>query len=138
MQKQVRTMDRSNSSTRSGHRSFVSGCASNAIRANLPAGPGLGRSVRRENRARARHLALDESQWPERTVVAEDSLAAAQDEWVDHQPELIDEVVLDQRLYQLGAPDHLQIRVVLLLQFGHGLGDATMKYRRVLPLERVV
>src|SRR5439155_23248182 len=30
MQKQVRTMGRSNSSTRSGHRSFVTGCASNA------------------------------------------------------------------------------------------------------------
>src|SRR6266545_6602680 len=39
MQKQARTMGRSNSSTRSGHRSFVTGCASNAIRANLPAGP---------------------------------------------------------------------------------------------------
>src|SRR5918999_3239528 len=33
MQKQVRTMGRSNSSTRSVHRSFVAGCASNAIRA---------------------------------------------------------------------------------------------------------
>src|SRR5712691_3668258 len=31
MQKQVRRMGRSNSSTRSGHRSFVTGCASNAI-----------------------------------------------------------------------------------------------------------
>jgi len=40
MQKQVRTIGRSNSSTRSGHRSFVTGCASNAIRVNLPAGPG--------------------------------------------------------------------------------------------------
>src|SRR6266540_3541119 len=40
MQKQVRTMGRSNSSTRSGHRSFVTGWTSNAIRANLPAGLG--------------------------------------------------------------------------------------------------
>jgi signal transduction histidine kinase len=31
MQKQVRTIGRSNSSTRSGHRSFVTGCASNRI-----------------------------------------------------------------------------------------------------------
>src|SRR5437867_13244752 len=40
MQKQVRTTGRSNSVTRSGHRSFVTGCASNAIPANLRAGPG--------------------------------------------------------------------------------------------------
>ncbi len=32
-------MGRSNNSTKSGHRSFVTGCASNAIPANLPAGP---------------------------------------------------------------------------------------------------
>src|SRR6266542_63316 len=45
MQKQVRTMGRSNSSTRSGHRYFVTGCASKAITANLPAGPGAVRAV---------------------------------------------------------------------------------------------
>src|SRR5919198_6497702 len=40
MQKHVRTMGRSNSSTRSGHRSFVTGCASNATRRNLPVARG--------------------------------------------------------------------------------------------------
>jgi len=33
-------MGRSNNSTKSGHRIFVTGCASNAIPTNLPAGPG--------------------------------------------------------------------------------------------------
>jgi hypothetical protein len=36
-------------------------------------------------------LAADEPQWPKRAVVAEDALAAADHEWVDHQPELVDE-----------------------------------------------
>src|SRR6266568_1466042 len=40
MQKQVRTMGRSNSSTRSGHRSFVTGCASNAMWVILLSGAG--------------------------------------------------------------------------------------------------
>src|SRR5438093_10991941 len=36
MQKHVRTTGRSNSSTRSGHRSFVTGCASNAMPRVMP------------------------------------------------------------------------------------------------------
>jgi hypothetical protein len=58
----------------------------------------LDRSVRREDRACARHLAVDEPQRPERAILAKEALAAAEDERVDHQPELVDEVVLDQRL----------------------------------------
>jgi hypothetical protein len=44
----------------------------------------LGRSVCREDRACCRHLAVDESQGPEQTVVAENALAAAQRDRVEH------------------------------------------------------
>ena len=51
----------------------------------------------------------DEPQRPERAVIAEEPLAAAHDDRVDHQPELVDEVMLDQRLDQLGVADRQQV-----------------------------
>src|SRR6266487_5261607 len=96
-------------------------------------GPGVGR----EDRARGRHLAVDELQRPRpAAAVPEDALAGAQDDRVDHQPELVDKVVLYQRLHQLRAAEHVQIAAVLLLQRGHGLGDVALEHGRVLPGER--
>jgi hypothetical protein len=40
-------------------------------------------------------------------------LPPAQQDRVDHQPEVVDEAALDQRLHELGAPDHVQIGAVL-------------------------
>ena len=60
-----------------------------------------GRCVGREDRAPARHVAVDESQRPERPVVAEDPLAATEDDRVDHQPQLVDEAFLEQCPHEL-------------------------------------
>ena len=60
---------------------------------------GLGWSVRRDDDARGRHLAIEEPQRPERTVIAEQALAAARHHRVDHHPELVNQVVGDQRLH---------------------------------------
>src|SRR5947207_4545786 len=51
----------------------------------------LRRRVGPEDRARGRHLVVDEPQGPERTVVAEDALAAAERDGVEHEPKLVDE-----------------------------------------------
>jgi hypothetical protein len=64
-------------------------------------------------------------------------LPLPRDERIDHHPELVDEVVLDQRLHELGAAYHVKVLAVLLLQRGHGLGDITTEDRRVLPLQRL-
>ena len=63
----------------------------------------------RESRARGRRLAVDEPQRLERAVLAEGALAAAKEDRVDHHSELVDQVVHDQRPYQLGAADHVQV-----------------------------
>jgi hypothetical protein len=52
-------------------------------------------------------VAVDEPQWPERTVIAKNALATTHDNRVDHQPELVDQFVFDQRVYQLGAADYV-------------------------------
>jgi uncharacterized protein YciI len=80
---------------------------------------------------------VDEAQRPERPVVTEDGLSDAQHHRVDHQPELIDEAVLDQPAHQLGAPDHVDVGAVLLLQRGDCLVDVAFEHPRVLQLERV-
>jgi hypothetical protein len=48
-----------------------------------------------EERTSAADLAIDERQFPLRTVISEEPFSAAHDDRVDHQPELIDEVVLE-------------------------------------------
>lgn len=63
----------------------------------------------RLNRARGRCLAVGEPERLERAVLAEDAFAGAKDDRVDHHSELVDQVVLDQRPYQLGAADHVQV-----------------------------
>ena len=91
--------------------------------------------VRREDCAGSRHLAVDELQMPKHAVVPEDALTAAQHDRVDHQLELVDQVVLNQRLDQLRAANYKQITAVLLLQRDHCLGDIALDHCRVLPLE---
>src|SRR5918996_5887786 len=95
----------------------------------------LDRSVGREDRARGRYLALDEPQRPECAVFKEDAFPAAKDDGVDHQPELVDQVVLDQGPNQLRAPDDQQIVAILLLQRRHRLGDVAPEQPRVVPLQ---
>jgi hypothetical protein len=56
----------------------------------------FGRGVGRDDRARARHLTLDETQGSDRVAVAKEALAATHDERIDHYPDLVEQVVLDQ------------------------------------------
>src|SRR5205823_8954524 len=100
-------------------------------------GSALDRSVGREDRPRGRHLAVVQSEWPARPIVPEDAFSASDDERVDHHPELVDEVLLNQRLYQAGAPDDVQITAVLLLQRSHRASKVASEQRRVLPLKRL-
>jgi hypothetical protein len=50
-------------------------------------------SIRREDRASARDLAGDEPKRREPAIIAEEALATAQDDRIDHEPELVDKVV---------------------------------------------
>jgi hypothetical protein len=50
-------------------------------------------------------VAVAEPQLFECAVIAEETLAAAYDDRVDHQPELVDQVVLDERSHQLRAAE---------------------------------
>jgi hypothetical protein len=59
---------------------------------------------------------------PEHTVIAEQTLPSADHDRVEHQPELVDQAVLEQGLHQLAAADHVQVPAVLLLQSDDGLG----------------
>ena len=59
-------------------------------------------------------LRVDE---PQRLLVArlaEEALAASEHDREDHQPQLVDEVVLEQRLHELGAAVDDDVAVVLL------------------------
>jgi hypothetical protein len=67
---------------------------------------------------------------PEHAVVAEDSLPAAQDDGVDHQPVAVDEIVLDERGDQLGAADHVEVAAVFPLQRRHRLGGVAREQGR--------
>src|SRR6266581_3127640 len=48
----------------------------------------------------------------------EEALAAPEDDREHHQAQLVDEVVLDQRLHELGAAVDHDVPVLLLLQLG--------------------
>jgi hypothetical protein len=65
-----------------GRRIFAAGVFDNR---RLAIGP----RVRRDDCTRGRHLTGGEPKGPGDTILEEDTLAAAKDEWVDHQPELI-------------------------------------------------
>ena len=65
--------------------------------------------VRDEKHAGGRRLAIDQSEPGERRAVAEEALALAEHERMDHEPVGVDEVVLDQRLDQLTAADDLDL-----------------------------
>ena len=52
-------------------------------------------------------------------------------------PELIHQVVGEQRPHQLAAADHVQVAAILLLQREHGLGEVALEHGGVLPLQRL-
>jgi len=64
--------------------------------------------------------------------------AAARNQRIDHEPELIDQPVLDQRPHELRAAHHQQVAPVFLLQGGYGLGDVAHAGDDVGPARRKV
>ena len=92
------------------------------------------RPVDEDGHAVADDLRVDE---PQRLLVArlaEEALAASEHDGEDHQPELVDEVVLDQRLHEPGAAVDDDVAVLLLLQLRDFLHDVALQHRRVVPL----
>lgn len=55
-------------------------------------------------------------------------------DWVDHDPRLVDEVVLHRRVYEGAAAVDQDLPTGLLLQPGHVLRDVALDQRRVVPL----
>ncbi len=66
--------------------------------------------------------------------LAEQALAAAQYDGEDHQPQLVDEIVLEQRVNQLGASGDQDHAVDLVLQLLDLLDDVAAEDRRVVPV----
>jgi TrwC relaxase len=66
--------------------------------------------------------------------LAEEPLACPEDDRVDHQPQLVDEVVLDQRVQELEAGGDDDVPGYLLLQFRDRVHDVALEDRRVIPL----
>src|SRR5918992_727233 len=91
--------------------------------------------VRRQDRAGRCRLARREREPPENSIVAKEALAPAEDDGIDHEPELVDEIVREERCRELGAPDHEQRLAVLASELRHGLGDVGAEQHRVLPGE---
>jgi hypothetical protein len=97
-----------------------------------------GPAVRRQHRAGRERLALGECESTADSIIAKEALAAAEDEGIHHQPELIDEIVSEQGRHELGAADHEQRLGILPSQIPHRLGDVVAEQRRVLPGERLL
>ena len=70
--------------------------------------------------------------------VLEESLPAAQDYRVDHEPELTEEIVLKQRPDEGAASEDRDVLTGLPLELGDLLRDVTLDQRRVLPLEELL
>src|SRR5919198_4387649 len=69
--------------------------------------------VGRDRHAGRRHLVVEEPQGGRDGAVAEQALAGADDQGERPDPELVDEVVREQRLDQAGAAVDLDLRAVL-------------------------
>src|SRR5207245_2631929 len=63
----------------------------------------VGRTAQRQRHDAAGRLGLDEVEREALGLVAEEALAGAEHDREDHQPQLVDEVVLEQRLHELTA-----------------------------------
>ena len=65
----------------------------------------------------------------------EEPLAAAEEHREDHQPVLVDEAVLDQRVRERGAAGDEDRAAVALLQLRDRCRDVALEQRRVVPVE---
>src|SRR5438067_1334652 len=76
-------------------------------------------SVREDQHAVADYLGVDQLEAFLVGALAEETLAAAEHDREHHQPQLVDEVALDQGLGQLGAAVDDDVAVVPFLQLRH-------------------
>src|SRR5215216_2206722 len=92
--------------------------------------PVPGRSCRRERKeddARRRRPRVDEGEPGGERALGEQPLPAAEHNRKDPDAELVDEVVLQQRLDQVRAPVHLQLGTVLFFEARRRVGDVALE-----------
>src|SRR5437588_12527368 len=56
---------------------------------------------------------------------------------MDHEPILIDEIVLDKRLHQVAAPDDEQVVALLFLELAYPRREIALDHSRVVPRQRI-
>src|ERR687897_2900930 len=98
---------------------------------------GLGRLVDEDRDAVAHRLRVLQAQRPLVARRPEQALAVAQDDRVDHQPQLVDEPVLEQPLHERGAAVDDDVAVDLPLELLDRLTQVAAQHRCVVPLGRL-
>src|SRR5215471_2624924 len=94
------------------------------------------RLVRTDDDPGAGDLAVHELQARRDGAIREQALARPDDQGEDPQAVLVDEAVAQQRLDQVAAAMHLQLRAVALLERRDALGGVPLDQDRSAPLER--
>src|SRR5919204_2085199 len=92
-----------------------------------------GRLVDEDGDAVADDLRVDEAQALLVARVAEEPLPIPEHDREDHQPELVDEVVLEERLHEPGTPVDDDVALLLPSQLRDLLRDVSPEDRRVVP-----
>src|SRR6266540_669406 len=87
-----------------------------------------------DDAVRADRLRLHQAQGGRLASLLEQALPTAQDDGEDHQPVLVDQVVLHQRADELGAAGHQDVAAVPLLEPGDLVDDVVPDHGRVVPL----
>src|SRR5215207_11757370 len=85
--------------------------------------------------ARAEGLRIHELQGLLITPVLKQALPAARDNRVDHEPELVEEVISQQRPDEGATAGDRNVLAWQLLELGDLFGDISFDQRRVVPLE---
>src|SRR5829696_976174 len=94
------------------------------------------RRVRTDNDSSGGDLAVEEPQPGGDGAFREQAFTRPDDEGEDPQAALIDEVVAQQRLDQVPAAMHLQLRTIFLLECRDALGRVSLYQHRLAPLQR--
>jgi hypothetical protein len=81
-------------------------------------------------------MRFNEAQLSGHAAAGEEALASAEHEGADHQPHLVDQVVGEQGLGQLGAADQVQVRAVPVLERAQCAGHVVVQQDQVRPPQR--
>src|SRR5947207_9022470 len=93
----------------------------------------LSRPVDQDRDAAAHGFRLDELQALLVTRLAEQALSASEDDRKDHQTQLVDEIVLQQRLSELPAAVDDDVAILFALELRHRLDHIAVEHGRVAP-----